>query len=153
QLNVTSLTALTRLVLEQMRQRGEGKILNVSSTAAFQPGPSMAVYYATKAYVLSFSEALANELRGTGITVSTLCPGPTKTEFQRRAGFENVLLMKSRVMSAERVARIGYRGLQKGKKLIIPGLLNKLMVQAAVRLGPRKLVASFVHFVQKNRTK
>jgi uncharacterized protein len=145
QLNVTTLTHLTRLLLPAMVKRGRGRILQVASTAAFQPGPMMAVYYATKAYVVSFSEALANELEGTGVTVSCLCPGPTDTGFNERAKLGNggLLSKKSVMMDAAAVARIGYRGLMKGKRLIIPGLLNKVLAHST-RLGTRGLSASVV---------
>src|SRR3981189_1482485 len=98
QLNITALTELCRLFLPPMVARCRGKIMNVASTAAFQPGPLMAVYYASKAYVLSFSEAIANELKGTGVTVTALCPGPTESEFQKRAHIENTRLIKSKLM-------------------------------------------------------
>lgn len=122
QLNITSLVHLTYLVLPQMIAKNSGKIMNVSSTAAFQPGPNMAVYYATKAFVLSFSEALYAELKSKGITVTALCPGPTRTEFQKRARMENINLERSKLipyMSAEKVAQIGYDGLMKGKRVVI----------------------------------
>jgi short-subunit dehydrogenase len=145
QLNVATLTHLTRLLLPGMIRRGRGRILNVASTAAFQPGPFMAVYYATKAYVLSFSEALANELKGSGVTVSCLCPGPTRTGFMARAKMGNpeTLSKKSVMMEAAVVARRGYDGLMKGKRLIIPGVLNKLLAHST-RLGSRGLSASVV---------
>jgi short-subunit dehydrogenase len=145
QLNVTTLTHLTRLLLPGMVRRGRGRILNVASTAAFQPGPLMAVYYATKVYVLSFSEALANELKGSGVTVSCLCPGPTKTGFNERAKLGNAGLLsrKSVLMEASAVARRGYDGMRKGKRLIIPGLLNKILAHST-RLGSRGLSASVV---------
>lgn len=150
QLNISALTALTGRFLADMQSRGSGQILNVASTAAFQPGPRMAVYYATKAYVLFFSEALAYECKGSGIVVTTLCPGPTATEFQERAGFGNVLLMKANLMSAEKAARIGYRGLQRGKSLVIPGIMNNLLAQG-IRFFPRKLVIAIAAMLQKNR--
>lgn len=140
QLNVTALTQLTKLFVGPMIERGAGKILNVASTAGFQPGPLMAVYYATKAYVISFSEALANELSGTGVTVTCLCPGATDTGFQGRAGTENTVLFKKfRPMDAKTVARDGYRGLMAGKTLVISGLRNWLLAEAT-RFSPRKLV-------------
>jgi len=112
QLNITALTLLTKLFLAPMLQRGSGKIMNVASIAAFQPGPLIAVYYASKAYVLSFSEALANELRGSGATITCFCPGPTHTNFQKRAQMENSRLFKRiGAMDARTVARDGYRGL------------------------------------------
>jgi len=139
QLNVLTLTHLTRLLLPAMLERQQGRILNVASTAAFQPGPLMAVYYATKAYVLSFSEALAEEVRGTGVSVTALCPGLTKTGFQRRAGLQGVRMVRGSMMDAATVARIGYRGLLRGKRVVIPGWSNKLMALAA-RWSPRILV-------------
>ena len=127
QVNVTALTHLTRLFLPDMILRKRGKILNVASTAAFLPGPGMAVYYASKAYVLSFSAALSNELRSSGITVTALCPGPTNTGFQARAGMaQSNLLKRISVMSPEEVAAIGYRGLLKGKPVVVAGHLNGL---------------------------
>ena len=142
QLNVTALTHLTKLFLAPMLERRAGKILNVASTAGFQPGPLMAVYYATKAYVISFSEALANELQGSGVTVTCLCPGATDTGFQSRAGTENTMLFrKLRPMNAETVARDGYRGLMAGNTLVISGFRNWLLAEAT-RFGPRKLVTA-----------
>jgi short-subunit dehydrogenase len=130
--------------------RGRGRILNVASTAAFQPGPFMAVYYATKAYVLSFSEALANELKGTGVTVSCLCPGPTRTGFMARAkmGDAEALAKKSIMMDAAAVARKGVDGLMKGKRLIIPGMLNKMLAHST-RFGSRGLSASIVRRINE----
>jgi short-subunit dehydrogenase len=141
-LNVTALTHLTKLFLGPMRERGAGKILNVASTAGFQPGPLMAVYYATKAYVISFSEALANELKGSGIMVTCLCPGATDTGFQGRAGTENTVLFKKlRPMDAKTVAREGYRGLMAGRTLVISGFRNWLLAES-VRFSPRKVVTA-----------
>lgn len=151
QVNMTALTHLTRLFLEGMLRSRKGRILNVASTAAFQPGPLMAVYYATKAYVLSFSEALASELRGSGVTVTALCPGPTRTEFQRRAGMEGSRLFRSGVMDSRTVAEAGYRGLMKGKAVVIPGLRNRL-VALAVKLVPRKWVIGAVRRMNDNPT-
>src|SRR2546422_6060730 len=116
QLNVTALTCLTKLFLAPVIERHAGKIMNVASTAGFQPGPMMAVYYATKAYVISLSEAIANELKGSGVSVTCLCPGATDTEFQKRAGTENTVLFKKfPPMDAETVARAGYEGLMSEK--------------------------------------
>jgi short-subunit dehydrogenase len=127
QVNVTALTHLTRLFLPAMIARKRGKILNVASTAAFLPGPGMAVYYASKAYVLSFSAALSHELRSSGVTVTALCPGPTATGFQARAGMAGTNLFKNvSVMNAENVAACGYRALLKGKPVVLPGVLNSL---------------------------
>lgn len=111
QVNMIALTQLTKLILPGMIERKSGKILNVASTAAFQAGPLMAVYYASKAYVLSFSEALANELEGSGVTVTVLCPGPTESGFQKRARMEGVKLFDAVVMDARTVAEVAYRGL------------------------------------------
>lgn len=146
QVNVTALTHLTGLFLPEMVGRGAGKIMNVASVAAFQPGPLMAVYYATKAYVLSFSEALSFELRGTGVTVTALCPGPTKSSFQERAGMKSVRIARGKMMDSASVARIGYRGLMKGKRLVIPGLGNKFLAQTN-RVTPRKTVMQIVRWL------
>jgi short-subunit dehydrogenase len=142
QLNLTALTHLTKLFIGTMIERRSGKILNVASTAGFQPGPLMAIYYATKAYVISFSEALANELSGSGVTVTCLCPGATDTGFQGRAGVADTKLFKTiRPMDAKTVARDGYRGLMAGKTLLISGFRNWLLAES-VRVGPRKLVTA-----------
>jgi uncharacterized protein len=149
QVNVVALTHLTKLALRQMVARKSGRVLNVASTAAFQPGPLMAVYYATKAYVLSFSEALANELRGTGVTVTALCPGPTATGFQARAQMEESKLVRGKaIMTSETVAKAGYAGLMRGKTVVIPGMSNKMMAQA-VRFLPRKTVTNLVRSAQE----
>lgn len=140
-LNISSLVALTHLLLPQMLRARRGRILNVASTAAFLPGPLMAVYYASKAFVLSFSEALRDELRQSGVTVSVLCPGPTDTEFQQRAGLQTSKLMRGVVMDAESVARAGYRGMMRGKSVIIPGAGNRI-VPPFVRLFPRRFVTA-----------
>jgi short-subunit dehydrogenase len=141
QLNVVALTQLTRLVLPGMVARRSGKVLNVASTAAFSPGPLMAVYYASKAYVLSFSEGIAQELVGAGVTVTALCPGPTATNFQQRASMGNARLFRGGLtMSPDTVARIGYAGLQSGKRVVIPGLANRLMALGA-RVAPSRLAA------------
>ena len=147
QLNITALTELTRLFLPPMFERRSGRIMNVASTAAFQPGPLMAVYYATKAYVLSFSEAIANELRGSGVTVTCFCPGATHTGFAKRAGTENSRLFKQvGAMSAEKVARDGYRALMSGRTVAISGAHNWLVAQS-VRFAPRKLVTAVSRWV------
>lgn len=142
QLNVAALTQLTKLFLAPMLERHSGRILNVASTAGFQPGPRMAVYYATKAYVISFSEALANELKGTGVTVTCLCPGATDTGFQGRAGTAKTILFKKlRPMEAKTVARDGYGGLMAGKTLVISGFRNWLLAES-LRISPRRLVTA-----------
>ena len=150
QLNVVALTHLTRLFLPDMIRRAHGKILNVASTAAFQPGPLMAVYYASKAYVLSFSEALANELRGSEVGVTVLCPGPTATDFQRRAGVEHMPFMRDRIMDAKSVALSGYRGLIRSATVVIPGVRNRLLA-SVVRWLPRNLVTQAVRTIQEKR--
>jgi hypothetical protein len=115
--NISALTALTRLFLPEMIAKNHGKILNVASTAAFQPGPMMSVYYATKAYVLSFSEALSEELKGTGVTVTALCPGPTASNFQKTAGIQETKLIKGkRIATSKEVAEFGYDAMMKGKR-------------------------------------
>jgi uncharacterized protein len=140
QLNVVSLTHLTRLLLPEMLRRRRGRILNVASTAGFQPGPFMAVYCATKAYVLSFSEALYSELAGSGVTVTTLCPGATRTGFDATANAGKIRLFQSRgVMDAETVARLAVHGLLAGRRLVIPGLTNRLLAHS-VGVMPRGLV-------------
>lgn len=152
QVNVTALTELCRGVLPGMVERGRGGILNVASTAAFQPGPLMAVYYATKAYVLSFSEALRNELRGSGVTVTTLCPGPTRSGFQAEAGIEASPLVRWLPLpSSRKVAEHGVRALLRGKGTAVHGWLNRLQV-ASLRRMPRKLVPGLVRRAQEIRT-
>jgi short-subunit dehydrogenase len=137
-LNVSTLVALTKLCLPRMIERRRGRVLNVASTAAFLPGPNMAVYYATKAFVLSFSEAIGEELRGTGVTVTTLCPGPTETAFQEVAGLQKSRLFHRAKMTAAAVAEAGYRGMLAGQAVVIPGATNR-MVPVLVRLLPRHL--------------
>lgn len=148
QLNVTTLTHLTRLYLPEMIERKAGRILNVASTAAFQPGPLMAVYFATKAYVLHFSEAISNELAGTGVTVTCLCPGATATEFHKRANATNMRLLKMGSMDAHTVAEDGYRALMAGKPVIISGFKNWLVAQS-VRFSPRRLVTAITRKIQE----
>jgi hypothetical protein len=150
QVNITTLTELTGLFLPGMIQRERGGILNVSSVAGFQPGPGMTVYYATKAYVLSFTEALAEELLGTGLTASVLCPGPTESNFGNVARGQKVRQLKTSKMSAEAVARHGYRAFRKGKVVAVPGLQNKIFVfinRIVPRWFPPKVVKLY------NRTK
>jgi uncharacterized protein len=152
-LNIVTVTQLTRLLLPPMLSRKRGKILNVASTAAFQPGPLMAAYYASKAYVLWLSEALANELKGTGVTVTALCPGPVRTGFQKRANMEDSGLLSGKllsVMDSKTVAEIGYKGLMKEKEIVIPGLLNKVGA-FGVRVAPRKIVTQITRKIQEKR--
>lgn len=150
-LNVEALTRLTRALVPDMVRRGRGAVLQVASTAGFQPGPGMAVYYATKAYVVSFSQALGEELRGTGVRVSCLCPGPTATEFHTRAGIgAGGPVGALGMMSARQVARSGLRGLARGRPLVVPGLRNWLGTQA-VRWLPRRWTVRTVAFLQRRR--
>jgi short-subunit dehydrogenase len=149
QVNMTTLVALTKLYLAGLVAVGRGRIMNVASTAAFQPGPLMAIYYATKAFVLSFSEAIANELAGTGVTVTALCPGPTATGFQERGQMQDSGLVKGKkIMGARTVAEAGYRAMMAGKTLVIPGVKNKLLAQS-VRFSPRSMVTKLVRAMQE----
>jgi short-subunit dehydrogenase len=142
--NVTALTDLTKKFLPAMIERGHGRILNVASTAAFQPGPFMAVYYASKAYVLSLSQALTEETAGTGVTVTCLCPGPTESEFHAVAGTDAQPLTSSALtMTSAAVAEAGYRAMLRGKMIEIPGVHNKVGAQS-VRLAPRRAVLKIV---------
>lgn len=150
QLNIISLVALTRAALPWMLERRHGRIMNVASTAAFEPGPYMAVYYATKAFVLSFSEALGAELRNTGVTVTAFCPGPVRTGFQKRAGVPDSWQLKYASMDADKAAAAGLRGMARGKAVVIPGLGN-LMGVWAVRFAPRALVTWGMAILQKPR--
>jgi uncharacterized protein len=140
QVNMTSLAHLTRLYLPGMVARRSGRILNVASTAAFVPGPFMATYYSSKAFVLSFSLAIANELRGTGVTLTVLCPGVTRTNFFETAGTSGTKVLKGPVMSAADVAQEGYRAMIAGKAEIIAGARNRWMI-LGTRLAPRRMLA------------
>lgn len=144
ELNITSLTILNRLFSEDMVRRRSGKILNVASTGSYMPGPFIAVYYATKAYVLSFTEAIANELKEFNVQVSALCPGATSTEFAKRAG---KLELKG-AMSAESVAKIGFTEFMKGKQVIVPGFFNKVGLLFSKFL-PRKVLACVIGKTQR----
>jgi uncharacterized protein len=151
ELNIGALTRLSRAYLPGMLERGQGRIMNVASTAAFQPGPLMAVYYATKAYVLSLSEALAEETRGTGVTVTALCPGPTASGFQAGAAMENSRLVKGRKLpSAASVAGYGVKAMQRGNVVAVPGAMNKVLA-ASVRVSPRPVIRRLVHRMQSTR--
>jgi short-subunit dehydrogenase len=144
QLNVVVLTSLTRRLLSAMTERGQGRILNVASTSSFQPVPSMAVYAASKAFVLSFSESLSEELKGTGVTVTALCPGITKTDMYARAQGEHEIvryLPGLFLSDVEDVARDGYEACVAGRPVVVPGLTNQL-VAGVVQLYPRWLVRS-----------
>lgn len=147
-LNIGALTGLTRAYLPGMLRRGHGRILNVASTASFQPGPLMAVYYASKAYVLSLSEALAEETRGSGVTVTALCPGPTASGFQAGASMEGSRLVRGRKLpTAASVAAYGVAAMRKGEAVAVPGVMNK-MLAASVRFTPRPIIRRIVHRMQ-----
>lgn len=151
QLNVVSLTALTRAYLPGMLERRSGHILNVASTAAFGPGPLMAVYYATKAYVLSFTEAVAEEVRGSGVTATALCPGPTASGFQTAAHMElSPLVANKKLPSAANVAHFGVKAMNSGDVVAVPGMLNKLMATGA-RFTPRPVMRRLVHKLQATK--
>lgn len=142
-LNTTAVVVLTELFLPTLIAR-RGKILTTASTAAFQPCPHMAIYAATKAFVLSFSEALAEEISSTGVTVTALCPGPTATGFFDAADMNASALVKGkRLPTSEEVAEIGYRGMLRGRRVVVPGLMNNILVQS-VRVSPRRLVTMLV---------
>jgi short-subunit dehydrogenase len=140
EVNLAAPAHLTKRFLPEMLRRGSGRILNVASTAAFVPGPFMAMYYASKAFLVSFSHAVANEVKGTGVTVTVLCPGATRTEFEQAAGVEGSKLFQSDVMSAEAVARAGYDAMMAGKAEVIAGARNRWMIRGT-RLAPRTMLA------------
>lgn len=148
-LNIMTLTMLTKLLLPNMIKGKSGKILNIASIAAFFPGPLMAVYYATKAYVLSFSEGLREELRGTGVSVTVLAPPPLNTGFAKRAHVRNPSSFDHAKMTAQQVAQIGYDAMMTGKDLVVPGFLNKLKSLAS-RLVPFVVSARVIKLVQNN---
>jgi short-subunit dehydrogenase len=149
QLNIIALTELTRLFLSPMLARRIGRIMNVASTAGFQPGPLMAVYYATKAYVISFSEAIANEVRNSGVTVTCFCPGATHTGFAKRAGNDKSRLFKQLgAMNVEKVALDGYRAVMEGRTLAISGAHNWLVAQST-RFAPRKMVTAISRWISE----
>jgi uncharacterized protein len=148
-LNVRALTDFSLAFLDSIGRR-KGGILNVASVAAFLPGPGMAVYYASKAFVLSFSEALHHELKPKGVRVTALCPGPVPTEFQARAGMPDDAFPTLLTRSAERVAREGYQGLKEGRRVVIPGFANKVAVGIA-RFVPRPLLLALTERLQKER--
>jgi short-subunit dehydrogenase len=151
QVNIAALTHLTKLFLPPMIKRRAGRVMNVASTAAFVPGPLMAVYYATKAYVLSFSQALAEELRDTGVTITALCPGPTGTDFADTAQIGTSRLFTAfGVADAADVAEYGFDAMMSGKRIAIPGIRNKIVAQAN-RLAPRALTARIARLAQESR--
>jgi short-subunit dehydrogenase len=149
-LNITALTHLTWLFLPEMIRRGEGKILNVSSLAAFQPGPTMSVYFASKAFVLSFSEAINNEVRDKGITVTALCPGSVESNFHAVALGDPNLVKERKMMTAKEVAEIGYRAMMKGKTVVIPGFKNAFLIFAS-RFAPRELIIKMTRKMQEKK--
>jgi short-subunit dehydrogenase len=151
QLNMNTVVVLTKLFMPDLIAT-KGKVLNTASTAAFQPGPYMAVYYATKAFVLSFSEAIGAELAPHGVTVTTLCPGPTASGFQDKADMGNSALVKGKKLpTSEEVAAKGYRALQRGQRVYIPGGMNWIMAQS-VRFTPRNMVTALVKQMSKPTT-
>jgi uncharacterized protein len=147
-LNITTLTQFTKLYLKDMVKRRSGKIMNVASTAAFQSGPTMAVYYATKAYVLSFSEAIDNEVSDKGVTVTTLCPGATESGFQAAAAMEESALVKGKKLpTSKEVAEYGYKAMMKGKTVAIHGFMNYVLANS-VRFAPRALIVKITRLIQ-----
>lgn len=154
-LHVLTLTRLTKLVLKSMLENGSGRIMNVSSLAAFQPGPLMAVYYASKAYILSFSEAIANEVKGTGVTVTVLAPGWFKTNFQKTTALNSNVEesnAKLHTATAEKVARKAYNAMMAGKTVVVPGFNNRLM-SLAPRFIPRNSMTSIIRKIQERLRK
>jgi uncharacterized protein len=146
--NVKSLTKMCRLFIPDMVNRKSGKVLNVASTASFQPGPTMAVYYATKSYVLFFSEAIYNELQGTGVSVTCLCPGPTESGFKEVASLEESNLFKGKKLpTSKEVAEFGYKAMMKNKMTVIHGFMNTLMA-TSIRFTPRKIALWVVRKIQ-----
>jgi short-subunit dehydrogenase len=150
QVNILALAALTRLFVPDMVARHSGRILNLGSMAGFVPGPLNAVYYASKAFVLSFSEAIANELRHTGVTVTVLCPGPTASEFTRTAQMSDVNLTRT-LASARRVAEAGYEAMLRAKTVLVPGLANKITIHGLLRLSPRRLSTRISRILMEKR--
>lgn len=150
-LNILTLTKLTKLFLPDMVTRKYGKILNVASTAAFQPGPLMSVYYASKAYVLSFTEGLYEELKGTGVSVTALCPGPTESGFKSSANMSNVTLMEAiKLPTSKDVAEFGYKALMNDKAVAIHGFMNSVMAKSA-GFVPRVILRKLVMKLQEKR--
>ena len=144
QVNITALTCFTKLFTKKMVENKSGWILNIGSIASFSPGPLQAIYCASKAYVLSFSEAIANELQGTGVSVTCLCPGATDTRFYERGNVWNAKYAKTmKRMNAARVAKVGYLAMKKGRVMVVPGLTNSLLI-SSFRLLPRKLATRIV---------
>jgi short-subunit dehydrogenase len=150
QVNIVALTRLTKVIFRQMAEQGYGLILNLASVAGFMSGPLMSVYYASKAYVLSFSQALAEEAKGTGVGVTALCPGPTDSNFMNNAGLNSSMLFKSfgKLPSSREVAEFGFKSMEKKKTVAIHGTVNRLMI-FFIRFLPRKMVTRMVHYVQR----
>lgn len=152
-LNMKTLTYLTKIYASQMKLRGSGKIVNVASGAAFQPGPLMAIYFATKAYVLHFSEAISEELSGTGVTVTALCPGPTESNFWKAAGKINgISFVPGSMPTSHTVAEYGYQAMMKGKRVAVQGLGNQLGA-FFVQFMPRRLVTRLIYLGQSSGLK
>jgi len=146
-LNMKTLTLFTKLCVREMGERGSGRIMNVASTAAFQPGPLMAVYCATKSYVLSFSQAVNNEVKSKGVTVTALCPGPTKSGFQDASGMkESKIVTKLKMPSSKTVAEYGYKAMMKGKPVAVHGFINK-MLAFSVGFMPRNVVVKITRIL------
>lgn len=146
--NIRALTELTKMFLPSMIEHGEGAIMNVASTAAFCAGPKMATYYASKSYVLNFTEALYEELKGSEIKISCLCPGPVKTNFQEKSGIRKSEAAKKALMTPKEVAEIAYRDFKKGKLIIIPGFKNKLIIRIN-KLIPRSFSRKIILMMNK----
>ena len=146
QVNLVTLTQLTKLLVNDMIKRRSGKILNLGSIGSFAPSPLNAVYSATKAYVLSFSEAIAEELQGSGVSVTCLCPGATRTDFQKRASIGDIRMLKFGAMNADKVAQIGYRAMMRGRRIVIPGLTNQFQM-LLLRLLPRTVIVKASKFM------
>lgn len=147
--NMISVIALTKVVIGHMKERGEGKILNIASTAAFYPGPLMAVYYATKNFVLNFSVALSRELKDTGVTVTALCPGPTEPGFQKASGNEDSQLVKGKKLpTAAEVVKFGYQSMMRGRIVAVHGRMNRLQVMLS-KILPVEVVADIVYDTQR----
>ncbi len=146
-LNMKTLTLLTKLYIREMTERGSGKVMNVASTAAFQPGPLMAVYCSTKSYVLNFSQAINNEVKSRGVTVTALCPGPTESGFQDASGMkESKIVTKIKMPSSKTVAEYGYKAMMKGKPVAIHGYMNKILA-LSVRFMPRNVVVKITRIL------
>lgn len=146
-LNMKTLTLLTKLYIREMTERGSGKVMNVASTAAFQPGPLMAVYCSTKSYVLNFSQAVNNEVKSRGVTVTALCPGPTESGFQDASGMkESKIVTKIKMPSSKTVAEYGYKAMMKGKPVAIHGYMNKILA-LSVRFMPRNVVVKITRIL------